>query len=284
MRVKRVIGNNAVVAVDDDGHEVVALGRGVGHGRRPNDLVDTNRVEQVFIAGGAAAGDRLTEFLADTPLSCVRTAARIAELAHERLGLRVTQALILPIADHLTFAMHRYRQGISMDFPLVWEVGQLYPRELEVGRAAVTLADTILSIKLDPDEAVAFAMHFVNAQFATPGLSTTVRMTETITRMFDVVERTFGLTIDRQSMTAARFVTHLRYLFTRISSGKQIHESHRTLVDAIANAHPDAMVCAAKLQYFIEMSQSTHLTPDETAYLAMHVARLVTDVRSQLPT
>ena len=143
------------------------------------------------------------------------------------------------------------------------------------------VANRDLNIELDPDEAVAFAMHFVNAQFATPGLSSTVRMTETITRMFDVIEQAFALTIDRRSMTATRFVTHLRYLFTRVASGKQIAESHSTLVDAIANAHPDAMVCAAKLQYFIEMGLSAHLTRDETGYLALHVARLVADVRLQ---
>ena len=63
-------------------------------------------------------------------------------------------------------------------------------------------------------------------------------MTETITRMFDVIEQAFALTIDRRSMTATRFVTHLRYLFTRVTSGKQIAESHNSLVDAIANATP----------------------------------------------
>jgi len=281
MRVKRVIGNNAVVAIDDDGHEVVALGRGIGHGRRPHDLVDGSRVEQVFTAGQEATSDRLTEFLADAPLSCVRAAARIADLAHERLGLRVTQGLILAIADHLTFAVQRCREGIRMDFPLVWEVGQLYPEELDAGRAAVTLANSTLGVELEPDEAVAFAMHFVNAQFAAPGLSGTVQMTETITRIFDVVEHSFQFSLDRRSMTATRFVTHLRYLFTRISTGRQITESHRSLVDAIANAHPHAMACAAKLVYFIEMGTSTKLTTDETAYLALHVARLVADVRSQ---
>jgi beta-glucoside operon transcriptional antiterminator len=80
----------------------------------------------------------------------------------------------------------------------------------------------------------------------------------------------------------AQFATHLRYLFTRIGTGRQINESHRTLVDAIANAHPEAMGCAAKLQYFFEMGLSTNLTEDETAYLALHVARLVADIRSQV--
>lgn len=44
------------------------------------------------------------------------------------------------------------------------------------------------------------------------------------------------------------------------------------------------MVCATKLQHLIEMNLATQLTPDETAYLAMHVARLVSDVRSGLPS
>lgn len=64
------------------------------------------------LAGGDALGDRLTQFLAEVPLECVRAAARIADLAHERLGLRVTQSLILPIADHLQFALQRHRDGI----------------------------------------------------------------------------------------------------------------------------------------------------------------------------
>ena len=101
VRVKRVISNNAVLAVDDDGHEVVALGRGLGHGRRPGESLAPQGIEQVFVAGGDALGDRLTQFLADVPLECVRAAARIADLAHERLHIRVTQALILPVADHL---------------------------------------------------------------------------------------------------------------------------------------------------------------------------------------
>jgi beta-glucoside operon transcriptional antiterminator len=280
MLVKRVIGNNAVLATDDEGHEVVALGRGLGHSRRPGDPLGQEQIEQVFVPGGGAAyGEQLAEFLANTPLICVRTAAKIADLAHDRLGLRVTQSLILPLADHLTFALQRQRDGIVIQFPLLWEVGQLYPQELEVGREAVRLANSAMELELAPDEAVAFAMHLVNAQFATPGMSHAIRMTETITQAFGVVERTFAITIDQHSMNAARFVTHLRYLYTRVTSGAQINDPRPTFVEAIANAHPDAMACAVKVQYLIEMGLSAQLTPDEVAYLALHVARLVWDVR-----
>lgn len=283
VRVKRVISNNAVLALDDDGHEVVALGRGLGHGRRPGEPLEPDRIEQVFVAGGDALGDRLTQFLAEVPLECVRAAARIADLAHDRLGIRVTQSLILPVADHLQFALQRHDEGIAMEYPLRWEVAQLYPDELAVGRAAVDLASSMLHIPLDPNEAVALALHFVNAQFAAPGLNKAVQMTETITQVVGVIEQTFGLSIDEGSMNVARFITHLRYLFSRVASGKQIDDPHPTLAEAIGNAHPEAMACAVKVQYLIEMALATKLSPDETAYLALHIARLVWDARRPDP-
>lgn len=213
------------------------------------------------------------------PLEYVRVAGRIAELAHERLGLRVTQALILPIADHLHFAVQRTRAGVEMRFPLAWEVAQLYPSELEVGEAAVEVANTAFTVTLQDDEAVAFAMHFVNAQFTSPGMKPAIEMTQSIGSAFEVIESSFGFAIDHKSMNAARFVTHLRYLYARVASGKQIEESHPTLANAIRNAHPAAFACAVKLRYVLEMNLRTQLSDDEVAYLALHIAKLVMDLR-----
>lgn len=281
MRIKRIIGNNAVLAINGDGEQIVALGRGLGHGRRPGDTLPADQVEQVFIAGDA--DERLARFLADVPLEYVRVAGRIADLAHRRLGLRVTQALILPLADHLHFAVQRAHSGTEMRFPLAWEVGQLYPTELEVGEAAVVLADKAFDIELQADEAVAFAMHFVNAQFASPGMTPAIEMTQTIGSAFEVIESTFGVKVDHRSMNTARFVTHLRYLYARVASGKQIVDPHSPFADAIGNAHPEAYACAVKLRYVLEMNLRSELSNDEIAYLTLHVARLVWDLRKKPP-
>ena len=280
MLAKRIIGNNAVLATDEDKREFVALGRGVGFGIKVGQPIDTSKVEQVFMASEDAANSRLVQVLSDTPLECVRAAVSIAELANEKLGLRVTQSIILPLADHLHFAMQRAQEGTTMEFPLLWEVSQLYPGEYEVGQHGVVKASNLMNITLDPNEAVAIAMHLVNAQFATPGVGAAMQMTETIARIFDVIEKTFNLTLDHHSLNAARFVTHLRYVFVRVNSGKQIKEPSSVLFDAISNTHPESIACAFKIRYFIEMAFKTTLTDDETAYLGLHVARLVMDQRA----
>lgn len=278
--VKRVLSNNAAVAVDTEGNEVVALGRGVGFGARPGARIDPERVEQVFVAGGDAASHRMMQFLSEVPLECVRAAAAVADIAHDRLDIKVSQALILPLADHLQFAVQKHQEGLVLTAPLRWEVRQLYPAELAAGEAAVERASAMLGIPLDPDEAVSFALHFVNAQFASPGLVRAARMTEVISQVMELVQKTMALTIDQDSMSAARFVTHLRYLFVRVESRKQITDPHPTFVEAIANAHPEAMACAQKVRFLIEMGMSTTLTPDETAYLGLHVARLALEIRT----
>jgi beta-glucoside operon transcriptional antiterminator len=280
VRVKRVLNNNSVLAVNAEGHEVVAIGKGLGHGRRPEDILDGAGIDQVFIASGDASSDRLAQFLSDIPLTYVRAAGKVAELAQEQLGLRISQSLILPLADHLHFAAQRIREGITMEFPLGWEVAQLYPKELATGKTAVEIANRALGIELQPDEAVALALHFVNAQFTSPGLTKTFQMTEIITQIFDIIDHAFDINVDQQSMNAARFVTHMRYLFIRVASGKQITEPSTVLSNAIAETHPEAWGCAAKIQFRLEMGLSAVLTRDEVAYLGLHVARLVADLRS----
>lgn len=284
MRVLKALSNNAVLAVGGDGQEVVAMGRGVGHARLPGDELDSALVERVFTATGSNARDQLTAFVAEVPLECVRAAVRVADLAHERLGVPVTQALILPLADHLAFALRRRHQGIQLALPLAWEVSQLYPQELAVGREAITLASRELKIAdLDPDEAVAIAMHLVNSQFTTPGMSAAMRMTETITRVLEVIEGAAGIRIDPQAMSTSRFVTHLRYLFVRLANDTQFDEPYSTLADAIANAHPEAMGCADKVAYLVTMDTAATLSRNEIAYLALHIARLLWTAREGDP-
>lgn len=280
MRVTRVLNNNAVIAVDAEGHEIVALGKGLGHGARPGTPLTGDRVDQVFLAGGDAAGARLGEYLADIPFPFIKAAGAIAQHAHDQLGVRVTQALILPLADHLHFAAQRVRDGIELDVPLSWEVAHLYPREVEVATHGVRLARDALGVDLADSESIAVAMHLVNAQFAVEGLARTTRMTEVIAQAFEVIESTFAVTIDPASISAARFVTHMRFLSARVASGRQIAETPGRFVGAISEEYPEAMACAGRVQYLFDLGMSTQLTRDERAYLALHITRLVTDVRT----
>ena len=48
LRIKKVINNNIICAVDEDGSELIATGRGLGYQRRTGERVDESLVQKVY--------------------------------------------------------------------------------------------------------------------------------------------------------------------------------------------------------------------------------------------
>lgn len=116
MEIIRVLNNNAAIVRGGDDVEIVVLGKGIAHGRKRGERLDDAAViDQVFRPDSRHPVERIAAYLSDIPLDVVRCAALVVERAHDRLGIRVSQALILPLADHLAFAIDRVRRGIEMD-------------------------------------------------------------------------------------------------------------------------------------------------------------------------
>lgn len=223
--IKRVYNNNVLLAQEEDGSEVVLLGKGIAFRRKVGELVEPVPGMQRFVPDGTYPFARIADVLKDAPPEQVAVATEVTAIAHEVLGLQPRQSLMLPILDHLAFAVRRAATGSVVDFPLRWEVAQLYPAEAALGRRVLELVNGRLGLRLQEDEWVAFALHFVNQQWAVGDISKTVAMTKVIAACFSLLESRWERTIDQNAMSATRFVTHVRYVFARASTESQLRES-----------------------------------------------------------
>ena len=52
MKVVKVFNNNIVQAFNDNAEEVIAMGEGIGFGKKPNDTLDEDKVDKLFIENG----------------------------------------------------------------------------------------------------------------------------------------------------------------------------------------------------------------------------------------
>ena len=130
------------------------------------------------------------------------------------------------------------------------------------------------------DEAASIAMHLVNAQFTASGLHQGVRMTETLTQVLDVINHAFDIHVDRESMSASRFVTHMRYMFARLDGASQISATPSGLVESIDAAYPEEFKCAERICFLFEMVFNGEVGRDEGAFISLHIARLLEDARA----
>lgn len=279
MEILRVFNNNVVLSRDPHGREVILTGRGLGFQAKPGQKVDKAKVLRTFVPEDGRDPDNLGVMVAAIPPEHLMLAEQALDAGRAEMSIPASTALSIALADHLSFAIKRLRQGMTFDYPLRSEVIHLYPQELRAAQRILHFVNARLDSPLDDDEAIAITLHLVNAGFTSGDLSYTYQMTGLFTQLFEVLEQAYGRPFDRNTVNAARFITHLRYFFVRANSGKQLEEGADTLLIAIKDSYPDAYSTALKLQSVLELRLGTPLTGDEVTYLTLHVARMVDEYR-----
>lgn len=277
VKALRVLNNNVVLARDERGQEVILTGRGIGFSSRQGKAIDPALVQRVFVPTDGRDPDHLAEILALISEEVLRAVViALSEVGIEgRESTRPT--LAIAVADHIAGALDRARRGITIEYPLRAEVQTLYATEYAQARALLRAINEHVDPKLDDSEATALALHLVTAGFASGDLSFTYTMTGIIQQMFAVVRERYGLDAAHESMSSARFITHVRYLFVRIQQHRQLKGEESTLGKGIRQNYPDATHTAQQLATIIELRLGEPVSEDEVSYLALHVARMTMD-------
>ncbi|AKE42217.1 transcriptional antiterminator, BglG family [Corynebacterium kutscheri] len=275
MKIVRVLNNNVVLAIDEHHQEAVLTGWGVGFQKKPGELVDKQKINRVFRPEADRDSDNLADQLAHiNPLFLAAADDALKKVA-ATLDIPATSASVIALADHLDVAQQRYQAGDTSVHPLHAEVVHLYATEYQAAQNILREVNTQLSLQLPEEEAIAIALHLVNAGFRTDSLLETYRMTGIFQQLFKIISASFGIEVNQHSISAARFITHLRYFFVRVNQNKQLNEGMHVLQDSMELTHPEAVRCAAKLAAVLELRLGAEVSADELAYLSLHVARLV---------
>ena len=109
MQAIRKLNNNAVIARDSQGREVVALGRGLGFGKDfPREIAAAD-IERTFYRVDADA----QRIMQDLPTDVVLFTAKVMDIAVNELSYELSPNATLIMADHISFAIERQKKVSS---------------------------------------------------------------------------------------------------------------------------------------------------------------------------
>jgi beta-glucoside operon transcriptional antiterminator len=278
LRITKVFNNSVVLGVDDQGAEHVLLGPGVGFGSRPGDTVKAELVDKTFVPSGATPPERLVRLLQEIPPEDLALAGRVLDQVQHALVPGAAEHVLLPLADHISFALRRAREGgEDLEYPLQWEVLTLYPAEVALARTALGTIEAERGVRLPEQEAAALALHFVNAQLGAGDMTRTVRITRVLTEILGVIHQDLGVRVDETSVPAARFVTHLRYLVVRQQQGRSADIPEEAMAAVLRESRPREYDCAVRIAHLLAERFGWPVDRAEVLYLALHVSRLVAE-------
>lgn len=273
MVIERIINNNVVSALDDEGKEIVVMGNGIGFGKKKGQSCDESRIDKIFRMEDEAALGKFKELLSGLPLEYIQVSNDIISYARKELGVSLNQNVYITLMDHIGFALERFHDGMNFTNALHNEIRRFYPAEYSVGIHALQLIKEKTGIFLPEDEASAIALHLVNAE-----LNLKVRdiwvMTEMMEKMMEVIVSYLPV-LTEESLEKDWLLSDLKYMAHRVLMLKPLKERGDPILQEYMEKNCSGLMEAVRsIRALLQREYGCSLTEEEQLYLVFILKRI----------
>ena len=106
MQIKKILNNNVIVTEDENGCEVVAMGRGLAFGKKNGDSVDDGKVDKVYRLSDHDMLEKFKELLSGLRVDYLDASTAVIEMAEKELGVKLNETVYISLTDHIHMAIH----------------------------------------------------------------------------------------------------------------------------------------------------------------------------------
>lgn len=275
MNVVKVMNNSLILAEDENGKEVVIMGKGVGFNHRPGDTLDMNKVQKIFVLKDKTTTQEYVRLIEETPSQYIDITNYIINYANEKLHGKLHDQIFVTLMDHISYALIRYKKNITIQNRLIWEVKKFYPKEFSIGVDAVEYINKTLGIHLPEAEAGNIAFHLVNAQTEDQDMKDTLLTVKMLKDILNIIQYHFDIQIDKDSLTYSRFFIHLQFFIQRLLDGKMMESDNTFIYNQIAKEYPEELKCSKLIGQYVKNLLNKGISNEELLYLTIHIVRII---------
>lgn len=273
MVVVKIVNNNTVSSLDENGREILLVGCGIGWHTKVGQPVDRSKIEKVFRMDTPGSTDRLRQLFLEVDLKAIRAATKIIDYARDTLQKKLNKNLYITLTDHISFAAERLEKGMMFHNMLSLETQKLYPKEYAIGRHGLEIIQADMGIRLPEDEATSIALHIINAEYDCD-MEQTTSILKIIQSALNIIRYTFRINFDEESLDYQRLLTHILFFARRVVENKMKQNEEDFLYQAIQAQYPKEFKCALQIRDLVEQEYHVKLPAEELTFLGVHIARV----------
>jgi beta-glucoside operon transcriptional antiterminator len=269
MKVIKRINNNVAICSDDNNHEVIAFGKGIGF-RKPPYYIELSQIDRTYYN----LDSHYVALLDEIPEEVINVTFEIVEKGIAYLEVNLNRNFWFSLCDHINFAIENAKKGLVISNPMINEIQHLYEKELLLGKWAIKHIEKKLSIKLPQNEAGSIALHFINAQQLVKKDKYKDNVERFIEDITDIIESEMNIIIDHNNFSYSRFVTHLKYLLKRSDKISKSKSDNCKMYEKVLQEFPEMNKIINKINNYMIIHMNIKLNEEELLYIIMHINRL----------
>ncbi len=270
--ISKVLSNNSLLVVDDEGQETILLGKGVGFGKKASEKIENTMGAKAYhLAAGDVRGSQIGTDAGIDPkyLEIADKIIQEAKLIFEDLNTD----FLLPLADHIAFAARREHSNLFLPNPFIPDIKMLFAKEYSIAWKCRDMIRELAHYEVTEDEAGFIALH-IHSGLSNEAVSETMRYTQIINTAMNLVEQDCKKPLDHSAFTYTRLESHLYYMIMRVRQGGGVNVD---LNDYMRLNYSRAYHVAKQICHYMEQQLQMPLDPLECGYLAVHIERLQAD-------
>lgn len=274
MKIVKILNNNFAIVKEDDGIERIITGKGICFGKKIGSEVESCEFDKIFCLQNKTQLAKFEELIMELPTEQIELAERIITEARCQLGKKISDAVYISLADHISFSIKRFHEGLTIRNQLLWDIQRFYPEEYNLGLTALDFIEEQYAIRLPDDEAGFIALHIVNADQKNVD-DDMYRVTQLMKEMTNIVKYTYQKEFDVTSMAYHRFITHLRFFVQRTLTEKKYTGEFmdNDLFMMVKNKYVLSYSCVSKIEEYLKAECNLTVTDEEKLYLSIHIER-----------
>ncbi|MGN1277693.1 MAG: PRD domain-containing protein [Floccifex sp.] len=269
MKVIRNINNNVAVCLDDNNHELIAFGKGIGFKKAPYEI-SLSQIDRTYYN----LDSHYISLLNEIPEEVLDVSLEIVKKGSSYLNTDLSRVFLFSLSDHINFAIQNWKKGLILSNPMTNEIRHLYEKEILLGKWAVKYIDKRLHVRLPVSEEANIAMHFINAKQEARKDDDRDEFEHFVDDITDIVESEMDIIVDRSSFSYSRFVTHLKYLLKRTSQMALPLSDNIKMYEDVNRKYPELRIVIEKIKQYIMSELNIEPSKEELLYLMIHINRL----------
>lgn len=276
-RVEKVLNHNVILAIyENDKQEYLIMGKGIGFGKKIAERIEIGEETRVYSLVDIKNAKDTTSSVKEIEPIYLEAANMLLDEAEKQIG-KVDRSVLIPLADHIEFAVKRIREQGEISNPLISDIQVLFYMEYKVAQQILPFLAENSDITMSESELGYIALH-IHSAIAEQNVASSMQVARCVRECIHLIEQEIHQTIPVTTLSYNRLMNHVRYMVLRAEQGEEIKLSMN-----------DYMELRFKKSYAIatyvcdEMGKILHtkLHEHELGYLAMHIQRCIEEIESE---
>lgn len=264
-----VLNNNSII-VDGYLTESILIGKGIGFGKKPGDVLPQGQqFDKIYkLANEANEFRRIINGYDENIVVMVMDT--IQHMMRRNASEFSTHDLVT-IADHLAAMFLRIREGDAIVSFFSNETKTLYPQSFSKAEEIAAIIYEEYDVII-PEAEIAYIGLYIENMSSSKSKRDVEQMAAIIEEIREFIEEQNKLIIDKESLAYSRFLIHIRLLAQSASFSKTTLDS--VINKAILSTYPEYKVIAEGILDIIRNETKRSLNDSELVYLIIHLVNL----------